>query len=112
MRRRPTRPNIFRNLKRFGVYGTDWKYILVPTAVMYFLPFLFGIWIYYVPAGFPLGVLTFIVLLATFNFLRASKPECWLKNRFDAATDGWAKYRAPLGDEFEQTDWITNKRGK
>ena len=112
MRRRPTRPNIFRDLKRFGVYGTDWKYILVPTAVMYFLPFLFGLWFYYIPMGFPLGVLTFVILLASFNFLRASKPECWLKNRFDAATDRWTKFRVPINEEFGQTDWIKTNEVK
>ena len=46
---------------------------------MYFLPFIFGFWIYYIPAGFPLGVLTFMVLLGSFNFLRATKPGGWLK---------------------------------
>ena len=110
MRRRPTRPNIFRQLKRFGVYQGDWKFILIPTAAAYFLPFVFGIWFYYIPAGFPLGVLTFIVLLASFNFLRASKPECWFKNRMDAAGDRWTHFRAPINEEFGQTDWI-KKRG-
>lgn len=110
MRRRPTRPNIFRSLKRFGVYGRDWKYILVPTGLMYFLPFLFGIWFYYIPAGFPLGMLTFVVLLGIFNFLRASKPECWLKNRLDAASDRWTGFRPPIGEEFIPEDWITQKR--
>ena len=109
MRRRPTRPNIFRELKRFGVFSGDWKYILIPTALAYFLPFVFGIWIYYIPAGFPLGLLTFIVLLANFNFLRASKPECWLKNRIDAASDGWTKIRPPVGDEFASVDWVKTK---
>ena len=109
MRRRPVRPNIFRNLKRFGVYGADWKYILLPTAAMYFLPFCFGFWIYHIPAGFPLGVSTFAVLLGGFNFLRASKPEGWLKNRLDAAGDGWTKFRAPINHEFELSDWIIEK---
>lgn len=109
MRRRLTRPNVFRGLKRFGVLSTDWKYILIPTAVMYFLPFLFGLWFYYIPLGFPLGVLTFLILLGIFNFLRASKPECWMKNRLDAASDGWVKFRPPLNGEFETTDWIKNK---
>jgi hypothetical protein len=111
MRRRQTRPNVFRNLKRFGVFQGDWKYILIPTAAAYFLPFFFGIWIYYIPAGFPLGLLTFMVLLGGFNFLRASKPECWLKNKTDAASDGWTNFRPPAGEEFSKTDWIT-KRGK
>lgn len=79
---------------------------------MYFLPFIFGLWFYYVPMGFPLGVLTFIVLLASFNFLRASKPECWLKNRVDAVSDGWLKFRAPINEEFVQADWVLQKRGK
>jgi len=109
MRRRPTRPNIFRELKRFGVFQGDWKYILVPTALMYFLPFVFGIWIYYIPAGFPLGLLTFIVLLGSFNFLRASKPECWLKTRAEAAFDRWTKVRPPVDSEFGQTDWVKTK---
>lgn len=78
---------------------------------MYFLPFIFGIWIYYIPAGFPLGLLTFMVLLGSFNFLRASKPECWLKNKMDAASDGWTNFRPPINEEFGQSDWIT-KRGK
>jgi len=111
MRRRQTRPNIFRNLKRFGVFQGDWKYILIPTAVMYLLPFVFRLWIYYIPAGFPLGLLTFMVLLGSFNFLRASKPECWLKNKMDAASDGWTNFRPAINEEFGQTDWIT-KRGK
>jgi hypothetical protein len=108
MRRRQSRPNIFRNLKRFGVFQSDWKYILVPTALAYFLPFVFGIWIYYIPLGFPLGLLIFMVLLGSFNFLRASKPECWLKNRMDAASDGWTNFRPPTGEEFGRTDWISN----
>ena len=106
MRRRPTRPNIFRDLKRFGVYQTDWKYILVPTGLMYFLPFVFGIWIYYIPAGFPLAVLTFIILLAVLNFLRASKPKFWLINKLDAVSDRWAKFRPPVNDEFGQASWV------
>ena len=109
MRRRPTRPNIFRELKRFGVYGSDWKYILAPTALAYFLPFVFNLWIYYIPAGFPLGVLTFIILLAVFNFLRASKPKFWLKNKTDAASDRWAKFRFPINNEFGHTDWIIKR---
>jgi hypothetical protein len=112
MRRRFTRPNIFRQLKRFGVYQGDWKYILIPTAAAYFLPFVFGLWFYYVPLGFPLGLFTFIALLGTFNFLRASKPECWLKNKFDAATDKWADFRPPINEEFGRADWVTGKKGK
>ncbi len=110
MRRRLTRPNVFRGLKRFGVFTTDWKYILAPTAVVYFLPFAFGIWIYHVPLGFPLGLLTFLILLGTFNFLRASKPEGWMKNRLDAASDGWANFRPPIGREFEKVDWVTKTK--
>ena len=54
MRRRATRPNVFRGLKRFGVYTTDWKYILIPTTIAYLIPFLLGMWIGYVPLVFPL----------------------------------------------------------
>ena len=109
MRRRLTRPNVFRGLKRFGVFSTDWKYILIPTAVMYFLPFMFGVWVYYIPLGFPLGVVTFLVLLGTFNFLRASKPECWMMNRLDAASDRWVNFRPPVGSECERADWVIKK---
>ena len=103
MRRRFTRPNIFRQLKRFGVYQGDWKYILIPTAAAYILPFILGLWLYYVP----LGAVTFILTLALFTFLRASKPKCWLFHQLDAASDGWSKYRRPIGDEYEIEDWIT-----
>ena len=106
MRRRPTRPNIFRELRRFGVFSGDWKFILIPTAFAYFLPFAAGIWIYHVPAGFPIGLAVFIALIAAFNFLRASKPECWLQNRIDAATDGWSTFRAPLDDDFASEEWV------
>jgi hypothetical protein len=97
MRRRATRPNVFRGLKRFGVFSTDWKYILVPTAGAYLTPFLFGLWF---------GLFTFLVLLGTFNYLRLSKPECWLSQRFDAMADRWAPFRAPLGSELDKADWI------
>lgn len=110
MRRRATRPNVFRELKRFGVYSTDWKYILVPTAVMYLTPFIFGLWIYYVPLGFPLGVVTFLILLVAFNVLRASKPRYWMKHRLDAASDRWTHFRPPLNKELQVTDWIRNKK--
>ena len=72
----------------------------------YFLPFIFGIWVYYIPLGFPLGLITFMLLLGGFNFLRASKPECWMKNRLDAATDGWQDFRAPEACEFGRADWV------
>lgn len=108
MRRRATRPNVFRGLKRFGVYSTDWKYILIPTGVAYLVPFIFGLWFGYVPLGFPLGLFTFIVLLGTFNYLRLSKPECWLSQKFDAMADRWAPFRSPLDSELETTDWIRN----
>jgi hypothetical protein len=110
MRVRATRPNVFRDLKRFGVYSTDWKYILVPTAVMYLTPFLFGAWVYHVPLGFPLGLLTFLVLMGVFNFLRASKPKFWMKYKLGALLDRWCDFRPPLNDEFERSDWIENKR--
>jgi hypothetical protein len=108
MRRRATRPNVFRGLKRFGVYSTDWKYILIPTAVAYLIPFLLGMWIGYVPLGFPLGLFTFLVLLGTFNYLRLSKPECWLSHKLDAMADGRSPFRPPLGSELETRDWIKN----
>jgi hypothetical protein len=108
MRRRATRPNVFRGLKRFGVYSTDWKYILIPTAVAYLIPFLLGMWIGCVPLGFPLGLLTFLVLLGTFNYLRLSKPECWLSQKLDAMADRWTQFRPPVNPELETTDWIKN----
>ncbi len=110
MRKRATRPNVFRDLKRFGVYSTDWKYILVPTAVMYVTPFILGLWLYYIPLGFPLGVATFLILLVTFSILRASKPRYWLKHRLDAASDGWTRFRPPLNREFQNSDWITKPK--
>lgn len=106
MRRRATRPNVFRGLKRFGVYSTDWKYILAPTAVAYLMPFVFGLWFGYVPLGFPLGLFTFLILLGIFNYLRLSKPECWLSHKFDAMADRHAPFRVPLNAELETTDWI------
>lgn len=106
MRRRATRPNVFRGLKRFGVYSTDWKFILIPTAVAYLTPFVFGLWFGYLPLGFPLGLLTFLVLLGTFNYLRLSKPECWLSQRLDSFLDGQVSFRPPLDSELERTDWI------
>ncbi|QQS33011.1 MAG: hypothetical protein IPM50_00040 [Acidobacteriota bacterium] len=108
MKRRTTRPNVFRGLKRFGVYSTDWKYILVPTAIAYLIPFLLGIWIGYVPLGFPLGLFTFLVLLGTFNYLRLSKPEFWLSQKFDSMADGNAFFRAPLNSELKTSDWISD----
>ena len=108
MRRRATRPNVFRGLKRFGVYSTDWKYILVPTAIAYLTPFIFGFWLGYVPLGFPLGLITFLILLGTFNFLRLSKPECWLSQKFDSIADGHASFRPPLNSELDTSDWIKN----
>ena len=106
MRRRATRPNVFRGLKRFGVYSSDWKYILIPTAIAYLMPFIFGLWFGYVPLGFPLGLFTFLVLLGTFNYLRMAKPECWLSQKVDTIADRGASFRAPLGSELERTDWI------
>jgi hypothetical protein len=106
MRRRATRPNVFRGLKRFGVYSTDWKFILIPTALAYLTPFVFGLWFGYLPLGFPLGLLTFLVLLGTFNYLRLSKPECWLSQRLDSLLDGQVPFRPPLDSELERTDWI------
>jgi hypothetical protein len=106
VRRRATRPNVFRGLKRFGVYSTDWKCILIPTGVAYFVPFLFGLWFGYVPLGFPLGLFTFLVLLGTFNYLRLCKPECWLSQKFDGVVDRNAAFRPPLNSELQTTDWI------
>lgn len=106
MRRRPTRPNVFRELKRFGVYPADWKYILVPTAAAYLVPFALGIWIYYIPAGFPLGLVVFGALLGSFNVLRASKPRYWLAHRFDAVSDGWRPFAPPQSGELDRADWV------
>jgi len=71
------------------------------------LPFVLGLWLYYVPLGVPLGAITFVVLLSLFTFLRASKPKGWLFHRLDAASDGWSKYRRPIADEYESEGWIT-----
>lgn len=110
MRRRATRPNVFRGLKRFGVYTTDWKYILIPTATAYLVPFVLGMWFGYVPLGFPLGLLTFLTLLGTFNYLRLSKPECWLSHKLDAMADRWAPFRAPLSGELDARDWVVESK--
>ena len=110
MRRRPTRPNVFRGLKRFGVYSTDWKFILIPTAVAYLVPFVLGIWVGYVPLGFPLGLLVFLVLLGVFNYLRLSKPPLWLSQKLDAEIDRWTNFRPPLHGEIEPTVWRRQTR--
>lgn len=109
MRPRAVRPNVYHEIKRCGVYQGDWKYILCPTAAAYILPFVFGWWIYYIPLGVPLGAAAFIFTLAVFTFLRASKPKCWLLHKADALTDGWSKYRKPLGEEYERENWITTE---
>ena len=72
MRRRATRPNVFRGLKRFGVYSTDWKFILIPTAIAYLVPFVLGLWVGYVPLGFPVGLLVFLILL---GIIQLPTPE-------------------------------------
>lgn len=110
MRRRATRPNVFRGLKRFGVYSTDWKFILIPTAIAYLVPFVLGIWVGYVPLGFPVGLLVFLTLLGTFNYLRLSKPRYWLSQKFDAEMDRWATFRPPLKDEIEHSVWTLPTR--
>lgn len=106
MRPRPIRPNVYHEIKRCGVYQGDWKYILIPTAAAYILPFVLGWWLYYIPLGVPLGALFFVVSLSLFTFLRASKPKWWLFHKLDAATDGWSKLRRPIGHEYETEGWI------
>ncbi len=106
MRPRPIRPNVYHEIKRCGVYQGDWKYILIPTAVAYILPFILGLWFYYIPLGVPLGAITFVVTLSLFTFLRASKPKGWLYQKLDAGSDGWSKFRRPIGSEYEAEGWI------
>ncbi len=110
MRRRATRPNVFRGLKRFGVYSTDWKFILIPTAIAYLAPFVLGLWVGYVPLGFPAGLFVFLILLGIFNYLRLSKPSYWLSQKFDAEIDRWAAFRPPLRGEIEQSVWTSPTR--
>ena len=106
MKPRPIRPNVYHEIKRCGIYQGDWKFVLIPTAAAYLLPFTFNLWIYYIPLVVPAGVLTFIVLLSMFSFLRASKPKGWLAHYSDAATDGWSKLRTPTSREHEISDWV------
>jgi hypothetical protein len=106
MRPRPIRPNVYHEIRRYGVYQGDWKYILIPTAAAYILPFVFGWWIYYVPLGVPLGAAAFVFTLALFTFLRASKPKGWLYHKLDARSDGWKNLRRPIGNEYESEGWI------
>lgn len=81
---------------------------MIPTAAAYILPFVFGWWIYHIPLGVPLGAITFIISLSLFTFLRASKPKGWLYHKLDAASDGWSKFRRPLGSEYEAESWLKN----
>lgn len=80
----------------------------MPTATAYLTPFVFGLWFGYVPLGFPLGLFTFLITLGTFNYLRLSKPECWLSQKFGAMADRWVPFTPPLNSELETTDWIKN----
>ena len=109
MKPRPVRPNVYHEIKRCGVYQGDWKYILIPTALVYLVPFIFGWWISYIPLGVPLGAFCFILMLTVFTYLRASKPKGWLFHKFDALTDGWSSFRRPLGNEYEAECWITSE---
>ena len=106
MRRRQTRPNVFRELKRFGVCSSDWKYILIPTAVVYLIPFMLNVWVGFIPLGFPLGLITFLILVTAFSFLRRSKPKYWLSHKTEAFSEKWARVRPPLGGELEVKDWV------
>jgi len=78
----------------------------MPTGAAYIVPFICGLWFGYVPLGFPLGLFTFLILLGTFNYLRLSKPECWLSQKFDATTDRWVPFRPPLSGELEIHNWV------
>lgn len=72
----------------------------------YLIPFILNVWIWFIPLGFPLGLITFLILLTAFNFLRRSKPKYWLSHKTEALTEKWASIRAPLGGELEAKDWV------
>ena len=72
----------------------------------YLIPFILNLWIWSIPLGFPLGLITFLILLTTFNFLRRSKPKYWLSHKTEAFSEKWAPVRPPLGVELKVTDWV------
>jgi hypothetical protein len=105
---RPLRANIYKPLLRLGLYTTDWPWVLLPAGLAYLVPFLFSLWVGYLPLGVITGTLTFVGLFAFLSYVRRRKLAGWPRYWLLAWRDRWHPFRAAQPGEFSLS-WRTTK---
>ena len=84
MRHRPTRPNIYLPVARFGVLISDWKFVFVATLIAYSTPFLLDLKLWGAPLELWTGLSTAALSIAFFNYARIGRRPFWLQHRLRA----------------------------
>jgi hypothetical protein len=87
MRPRPIRSNIYLPVVRFGVFTSDWKFVLTATLIGYGVPFWLDLKLWKVPLELWTGVLAAGLSIAFFNFVRIGRRPYWLQHRLRAITE-------------------------
>lgn len=109
MRPRPIRSNIYLPVVRFGVFTSDWKFVLAATLVGYGVPFWLDLKLWKVPLELWTGILAAVLSIAFFNFVRVGRRPYWLQHRLRALTEKPRHRRTIPADAAREPHrlWVT-----
>ena len=84
MRARPTRPNIYLRVVRFGAADGAWLTVLLISCAAYLVPVPFGVTVLYVPLQMWTWLLMTAGTIAFFNYVRIGRRPFWLQHKLSA----------------------------
>lgn len=105
MRQRPMRPQIYLPVVRFGVRDTDWKFVIAIVMVSYTLPFLFNLKLLRFPLEIWTTIISTVVSVAFFNFVRIGRRPFWLQHQIKALVTP-SRHRHALPTDRRERPWL------
>jgi hypothetical protein len=105
MRPRPIRPQIYLPVVRFGVRDTDWKFVIAAVLLSYALPFFFNLKVLRFPLEIWTTIITTVVSVAFFNFVRIGRRPFWLQHQVAALVTP-SRHRHSLPTDRKDRPWL------
>jgi hypothetical protein len=111
MRQRPMRPQIYLPVVRFGVRDTDWKFVIAIVLVSYTLPFLFNLRVLRFPLEIWTTIISTVLSIAFFNFVRIGRRPFWLQHQIKALVTP-SRNRHALPTDRKEQPWLLPRAKK
>ena len=107
MQARPTRPQIYLPVLRFGITDEDWGFVILAGIAGYAVPFLLGLEVNHIPVELIGWVVMMGASILVLNLIRKKNRPGWLKHTMQSRLRG-KRSRRYLPNETS-ADWLVRE---